>query len=386
MLRSRERLLNAVVVGISSLAALCLVESSARVYRHFHPQPPNNQYAFREGQPLPYRGAWYFSDQFVEEMFRQPNGWFIRPNSRLIFPGDFHGRYFNIEQGRRRTTDSPPQPQHRVWVVGGSAIYSGEVPDSETIPSHLQRLLNRRQPGSWSVENLGSITVTTAQQLELLRTLPIAPGDIVIFFDGVNDVVQGIYTGDPQGWVAGENRRQLQGAGPLKALLVRINAKYLAALLQRRSAFFGSVLGGILNRGNLIRRPHLADPVRVAELARETARLFRLNLEEARRFSEARGAALVHFLQPEIYASARRTPYEERLVNNFYINPNGLETAFAAGYPLLREAEASLGGASLDLSTLLTDRLPGEEFYLDFCHVNHAANARIAAAMLVCLP
>ena len=26
-------------------------------------------------------------------------------------------------------------------------------------------------------------------------------------------------------------------------------------------------------------------------------------------------------------------------------------------------------------------RTAGEEFYLDYCHVNHAANARIAGAM-----
>jgi hypothetical protein len=34
----------------------------------------------------------------------------------------------------------------------------------------------------------------------------------------------------------------------------------------------------------------------------------------------------------------------------------------------------------------LDARAAGEEFYLDFCHVNHAANARIAAAMARALP
>ena len=384
---ARERLLDVGLLCASTLATLFVVEASARVYREFHPQPPNNQYAFRARQPLPYRSAWYFSPPFVDEMFRQPNGWFIRPNSRLIFPGEFSGKYFNIEQGRRRTTDSSTQAQHRVWMVGGSTVYGGEVPDSETIPSHLQRLLNRRRPGYWRVENCGYITVTTTQQLELLRTLPVAAGDLVIFFDGVNDIVQGIYSGDPQGWVAGENRKQLRGAGPFKALLVRINAKYLASRLQGYSGFIGSVLGNIINRKNLVRRPHLDDAARVSELARETANLFRLNIEEARRVAQARGAVFVHFLQPEIYASAKRTPYEEQLVSNFYLNPNGLETAFAAGYPLLREAgTASAGAASMDLSTVLNERRPGEEFFLDFCHVNHSANARIAAAMLPLVP
>ena len=376
----RERLLNTGLVCLSALASLLLLEGGARVYRHLHPQPPNNQYAFRARQPAPYRGAWYYGPQFVDEMFREPNGWFIRPDTRIVVPGDFHGRYFNVENGRRRTTGLPAAPQHRVWLVGGSAVYCGEVPDGETIASHLQRLLNERRPGYWQVENAGSITVTTAQQLELLRTLAVRPEDVVIFFDGVNDIVQGIYNGDPLGWVAGENRKQLQGAGALKALLVRINAKYLASRLQGYSALVGTILGNIMNRRNLVRSPHLDDPGRLDALARETAAVFRENIAQASRFADARDAGFVHFLQPEIYGAARRTAYEAGLVDNYYLNPNGLETAFTAGYPLLREETLAAGG--FDLSGVLDDRTGGEEFYLDFCHVNHRANARLAAAML----
>ena len=55
---------------------------------------------------------------------------------------------------------------------------------------------------------------------------------------------------------------------------------------------------------------------------------------------------------------------------------------FLAGYPLLREAMSSLPDtSSVDLSGILDERTPEEEFYLDFCHVNHAANRRIAAAI-----
>jgi hypothetical protein len=378
--RLREWFFDGFLITASVVLTLLAVEGGARAYRRMRPQPPNNRYSFRLARPAPYREAWYFSPEFVDETFRQPNGWHIPPNTRLLVPGDFHGRYVNVEHGQRRTTDSPAVARHTLFVIGGSAIYAAEVPDRETIPSHLQRLLNARQPGEWRVENYGTVSVTTAQQVELLRTLPVRRGDLVVFYDGVNDVYQGIYNGDPGGWVAGENRKQLKGAGLFKAALVKINAKYAASKVQSYSVFAGTVLGNLVNGQNLIRKPHLNDPGKVAALARETAEVFRANLTEADRLTKERGARFVHFLQPQIFGQTRRTSYEDAVVSNFYINPNGLETAFMAGYPLLREAVP--GVASFDLSGVLDERQRGEEFYLDFCHVNHVANARIAGAIM----
>jgi len=379
-------LVNAGLVFASIIICLLVLETGARVYRRTRPPQPGSRYSFRLRQPPPYRGAWYFCRDFVDETFRQPNGWFIRPGTRLLVPGDFQGRYINIEGGQRRTTDAPASALHRVFVIGGSAIYGAEVPDSETIPSHLQRLLNAGRPGYWRVENYGYVTVNSGQQLELLRTLPVAAGDLVIFEDGVNDVVEGVYNANPRGWMAGENRQALANLDFLKNLLVRVNAKYVITRLQDSSALV-TVLGDVVNRRNLRPKPHLLDGAQVAALARETAAVFADNLAESARFTAARGARFVHFLQPQIYAGHPRTAYEQAVVDNFYVNPNGLETAFLAGYPALREAMARLPGVtSVDLSAELDARSAGEEFYLDFCHVNHRANARIAAAMVKALP
>ena len=384
--RWRRGLANAGLVLASAVFCLLALEGMARVYRSVRPPEAGNRYTFRLRQPPPYRGAWYFCKAFVDETFRQPNGWFVRPGTRIVVPGDFEGKYVNIAGGQRRTTDAPAGAQHRVFVIGGSSIYGAEVPDSETVPSHLQRRLNLRQPGYWRVENYGYITVNTGQQLELLRTLPVAAGDVVIFEDGVNDVVEGIYTGNPRGWMAGENRKALAGASFLKGLLVRFNAKYVATRLQDYSAL-ATLLGDIVNRRNLQPRPPLLDAAQVADLARETAEVFGANLEEAARFTVARRARFIHFLQPQIYGGHPRTAYEQAVVDNFYVNPNGLEIAFAAGYPALRKAMAQQEDVtSVDLASVLDGRTAGEEFYLDFCHVNHASNARIAAAMIQALP
>jgi len=307
----------------------------------------------------------------------------VPDGTRLVVPGDFHGAYINVEHGRRHTTDTPATPQHTLYVVGGSAIYGAEVPDAYTIPSYLQRLLNARQPGIWRLENCGSVSVTTAQQLELLRTLPLREGDLVVFYDGVNDVVQGVYNGDPAGWMVGENRKTLRAAGPFKALLAQLNLKYAASKALSYSVFLSAVVGGAANGANLRPRAHLLDAARTAALARQTASLFQHNLEKAARFAVASGCAFVHFLQPQIFAGDRRTPYEQSLIRNYYINPNGLETAFQAAWPLLEDAASRMeGGHAYDLSHILDARAEREEFYLDYCHVNHAANARIATAIL----
>lgn len=354
---------------------MAALEAGARVYFHLFPHPPTNRYSFRLEQPPPYRHAPYFSRTFVDESFRQPDGWYVPPGTRLVVPGDFHGVYFNVDHGRRRTTDVPATAKHTVFVVGGSTIYSAEVPDAYTIPSYLQRLLNARLPGVWRVVNCGSIGLTVAQQVELLRTEPLRPGDIVVFYDGVNDVVQGVYNGDPRGWIVGENRKALRAAGPFKAMLAKLNLKYAASKAQSYSVFLSAVAGGMVNHANLVPKAHLLDARKTAALAAETAAVFREQIAEAARFASSQDCGFLHFLQPQAFAAGHRTPYEQSLVHNYYISPNGLETAFQAAWPLLQAAP------SYDLSHILDQRAEGEEFYLDYCHVNHAANARIAAAI-----
>jgi lysophospholipase L1-like esterase len=368
-------MMNGLLVCASLALCLGAVEAGARVYFHFFPRQPATRYAFRMKQPPPYRNAPYFSRAFVDESFQQPNGWHVPPGTRLVVPGDFHGAYINVVDGRRWTTDVPASPRRTVFVVGGSTIYGAEVPDFYTIPSYLQRLLNARQPGVWRVENCGSIGLTAQQEVELLRTEPLRERDWVILYDGANDVVQGVYNGDPRGWIVGENRKILRGAGPFKTMLTKLNLKYAASKAQRYSVFLSVVLGGMVNSANLVPKSHLLDARKTAALAQETATVFRQAIAEAARFAASRNCGFAHFLEPQVFAAGRRTPYEESLVRNYYISPNGLEAAFQAAWPLLQQTP------SYDLSHILDQRAEGEEFYLDYCHVNHAANARIAAAM-----
>jgi hypothetical protein len=72
------------------------------------------------------------------------------------------------------------------------------------------------------------------------------------------------------------------------------------------------------------------------------------------------------------------------LIENDRLLMHAAADAYEVGYPLLqaaiREAD-SQGIEAYDLTDLLDTRSTGEEFYLDFVHVNHEANEKIARAL-----
>ena len=107
--------------------------------------------------------------------------------------GPYRGKYVNIdEEGLRRTVKSPKPGARKVFMFGGSTMWGTGSPDSDTIPSLLQRRLG----DSYDVYNFGEYAYVSTQELNyLLKRL--ADGDvprIVIFYDGVNDGSAGVYS------------------------------------------------------------------------------------------------------------------------------------------------------------------------------------------------
>ena len=106
---------------------------------------------------------------------------------------------------------------------------------------------------------------------------------------------------------------------------------------------------------------------------------YRSALREARQYAEHAGAAFYHFLQPNLFTVHAKSAHESWLIENELKNLPRLDKAFALAYPRLRAAaEDACGPAAFDASDALDQRPPGEELYLDFCHVNHVANRQIA--------
>lgn len=300
---------------------------------------------------------------------------------------DVRGQYFNVVKGLRLTTNQPPSPARRLLVFGGSTVLSQEVPDAFTIPSHLQRMMNTACATPIAVFNYGVSSMDAGQQRSRLVEVGVLPADIVVFYDGVNDVYNTVYTGE-QG-VDGEDSR--------------LGLFWIAVDRASRVSTIASILSG--TRQRTIPRT-MSDVSTLHSNLNHLQNEYRRQLVEASRFVHAKGGRFLHFLQPHLFATQPLTASRHALVRRYRpqdvlarVRPRrtdpppgwsllseapGLDRAFGLGYPRLREAltqAADDGVESYDLSGLLGDQRVPTEVFLDFAHVNQVANLMVARAI-----
>ena len=114
----------------------------------------------------------------------------IKSSGELITVGDFDGSYIKINDGRRVTVGSNGLRKQRVLVFGGSTIFCAEVPDLLTSSSQLQQLILENNL-DFDVLNYGIPGLRIENQFNILKNVPdLGPGDIVVFYDGVNDLIR----------------------------------------------------------------------------------------------------------------------------------------------------------------------------------------------------
>ncbi|TRZ82759.1 MAG: SGNH/GDSL hydrolase family protein [Actinobacteria bacterium] len=100
------------------------------------------------------------------------------------------GSYIKIKNGRRVTVGSNGLRQRRVLVFGGSTVFCAEVPDLLTSSSQLQQLILKNN-FDFDVLNYGIPGLRIENQFNILKNVPdLGPDDIVVFYDGVNDLIR----------------------------------------------------------------------------------------------------------------------------------------------------------------------------------------------------
>ena len=150
-------------------------------------------------KPSPFRDVKDF-DVVVSTQFGskcQPNRIKVKSNGFPKFETentDCEG--FRLVNGLRHTTDQPTNYRNEIHIFGGSTTWGTGSSDPYTIPSILQRLINQKYPGKYKVFNHGFSTVVAKQELVELKDTKLRSGDIVIFYDGGNDVWQGVVYGE----------------------------------------------------------------------------------------------------------------------------------------------------------------------------------------------
>lgn len=363
---------NAVVVLVSLLVTGLLIEFGSWIWvKHFR-SPHLTKWEFAATQPPPYQGADYFSKAFLKEAEASVAG-HLADVAELR---DFHGKYFNVTGGFRVTTDAPRDPERRVLLFGGSTLFGQEVPDSQTIASYLQRLLNA-QGVRWEVRNFGVVGMNAAQQTRILKRVQLRRNDIVVYYHGVNDIYYLVFGGYREGWVNGVPAfRPVQKLSTLHKTLHSWHERF------KDYSYTAQMALDIYQRAE---PTTVTDPEQLERNLEFAVRQFHAAVFEAAGIARASDAEFMQFLQPQVFANEQLTPYEQTLIANPLGTAPGVETAFRKGYPRLRETAVALerdGIAYRDISNSLDRRPPGVEVFLDFCHVAHRGNELVAQRMM----
>lgn len=310
-------------------------------------------------------GYWEEVRDVVEMPFQPFLTWRTRP---------FDGRHLRVDsQGIRHTPGSVCEPADdsesrpfEVWVFGGSTVWGWGAADHGTLPAYLGRGLASQLDRPTCVVNLGENGYVASQGLLRLeeRLRQGHRPDLVLFYDGVNDVMGAYHDGRPGAHqnLALYRRRWEQHESPLRASLARLE---LSRWLGRVSGRWHPEPDPVLS-AEQIRRHHLGVVDTIATLGRGFD--FRYHA----------------FWQPHITTGAKVLSGEEEPMGEALAWTVALEPPLVE---LFRKTAESMGEAARDRPDLtsIVDVFDNrsETVWIDtWGHVGPEGNALIARRML----
>jgi hypothetical protein len=289
----------------------------------------------------------------------------------------FVGETLNVDKaGIRHTPGSECGPDSlEVFFFGGSAMWGWGAPDWGTIPAYLHAEIQSRHDQPVCVVNFAEQAYVSTQsviQLQLLLQAGRVP-DIVIFYDGVNEVLAASQSGKP---VVHQNLADISmlfqnPQHPLSAWvkgsnLVRFTRKLLAQL---RGADSGEAPGR---------------EVGPEQLAGAVARAYLANHDSVRALGEVYGFEHYFVWQPYILAGNKTLTSEEKSMQtdlNWVLRlDSSLVELFAATYSYIEQAAEE--SESIYYLAGAFDGIEAELWIDTWGHVNPLANRIVAQQLL----
>lgn len=310
-------------------------------------------------------------EEYFEELFRSTRlewrsyvYWRRRP---------FAGRYVNVdENGFRRTWQDPRQPggrPTRIFAFGGSTLWGMGARDEFTIPSLLAKGLAERAPDArievTNFAELGYVSTQEVMSLEIALRRGDVP-DLVIFYDGVNDVFSSFQNG-----VAGSPQNETR-------MRSRYEDSRLAALLDvvEGSAALAPLVKRVQDRAWFAAYERRTRDERDA-LARDTVEIYESNLAIVDALGRRYGFRSLFYWQPVVFSKQRPTDDERGAVEGLDL----WREFFQATYAVARSDDDLVRNPSFhDIQDVFGDSR--EPYYFDCCHTNERANEVVARRML----
>ena len=323
--------------------------------------------------------AQYTRDHLREEEVRWTPYVYIRNPT-------FAGTLMQVDSQGHRVTPHPASTASRpvrVFFLGGSTTFGWYQRDSATIPAEAARRLQAAVGSSARIEvtNFGVPGHTFTQEvLELFLQLRAgARPDVVVFYDGINDVmatVQNNRAGYPQNeanrvadFERGRSIAAVSGPGLANDARVFLRS---AATAMGRLEFVGR-----LTR----RRQASPTPAPTDSLARDMVRVFAANARTVESLAATYGFTPVYVWQPALLATGKPLTARERWLRD----PGRIGDLHRAVPPVIDSAMHAVAGARFIDATALFDGDSLEVFADLYGHTYERANPRVVDTLMTLL-
>ncbi len=305
-----------------------------------------NSRAVYDGAPFDYDAYLAFIGEHYGHNYVTKDGYYVSP--------DFQSELLNVIGGFRVTAFQPEWYEHRIYIFGGSTVFSIETPDAYTIPSFLQKNLNEAGLDHYRVESRGIPGGYSREELAALQDMDIQPGDIVIFYDGINEI--------------------------FRYLMDRSPRRYDSLIYYMKKSL-------ILNDFVIPRLPltRYDDPLAYEQ---EIYQGYYEHLTQAAQVVRDQGGIFVHILQPSLYSTPNHSPREQKILENIRALYPGWINAYQIGYLTLTQVHHDLkaqGVPSYDFQKILDGEKRYVEIFIDDLHLNHIGNEIIAIQIFTIL-
>lgn len=360
-MKKRTLLKDTLIIAAITLGLLVLLDTLARVGFWVYDNRPDYRIEADAFETKAFAKS-YFEEFDKANTVRWESYVYWRRNA---FSGDF----INIKDNGIRKTANPASEDTaalQLFMFGGSTLWGTGAADAGTIPSFVSKKFYDKGI-SVEVHNFGETGYASTQNLVMLIRLLQAGKrpDVVIFYDGVNDIYNALQRG-----IAADPSNEFNRIAEFNLTLER-GRLYRTAI---RTFFSQGVIR--LFRGFFadfdIPEEHALLP-----LSNAIADVYFENITMANALADAYNFTAVYFWQPSVFTKDGLTEFEKNELNR---QTHAQKLYDLANAEVLARVLTNEAEAFYDLTRAFDGK--NEPFYIDFCHLSAAGN-RIVAAEIV---
>lgn len=373
--KTRENLVLWSAAFICFVLFLLLLEACSYFILKFirHRTTSQSMSEFIQGRPAPFINSKdfdvVFKSQFSEDAPKCTGVKVIQKfNDFPKYSNDILCQGFNVLDGVRKTYSQPSSYENVVYFFGGSTMFGTGSSDEFTIPSIVQKKLIEKFASKYKVVNYGFSAVVVKQQLLKLKSIKLKKNDVVVFYDGGNDLFQGVVYGAPQKTIIEYNKEH-------KAELYLYKLK---SYFKRRSNFY-NLIEYIKEPSSKLEKCNIGDEFAVKERVSQTIDQYVSTLNEADQITKTKGAKFFHIFQPTLFSkSSPFSKYETNMIETML--PCEELAPLKYGYIEFKKLYDNTPKSFIDFNyaDLLDPITQRQEYFLDWVHVSSVGNNRIA--------